>query len=385
MDWPFFIMGVFSGIISGFIPGLHSNTVIAVASTFGLGNGAMSAFIIALLSAHMVSAFIPSIFFGIPNDSSVVSVLPGQRMVREGKGIVALKTVLCSVLIAVLVSVALFHPSLSIYPIVYGMLRPYMGWVLLAFALAFIWTTKNKFLSACIFLLAGIMGTFTLRMEMYDVFMPLFSGFFAMSGILTYEKGARIGKQKDGHLEHGFIKYALIGVFLGFFADLLPGVGAPSQIAALSSIAISPNTAGYLALVSSISSSEAVFALSTTASIGKSRMGAVEWLTQYADVGSSLAGMLTLMLIAVGITVVALYLARKMIGKLASLDFSKFNVLLAIYLAVVIYLMDGIAGLGIFAVASGLGYLTVKLGVSRTTLMGSIIIPTILLLFRIII
>jgi TctA family transporter len=46
--------------------------------------------------------------------------------------------------------------------------------------------------------------------------------------------------------------------------------------------------------------------------------------------------------------------------------------------------LDGFIGVVVFALASLLGYITIKLGVERTNLMGAVIIPTLLLLFGII-
>jgi putative membrane protein len=384
MDWLLFLGGVIIGIASGLIPGLHSNTVIAVLSSFGLTDDTMSILIVSLFAAHLIASFIPSIFFGIPSDSSIVSVLPGQRMVRNGEGIIALKVVIASVLFSVLLSVAVFPFSMPVFTVVYGAIKPYVGHILVVFSVIFLLKTKNRFLSLCVFLLAGILGTFTLGAGMYDAFLPLFSGFFAMAAMLTYEKGMKIPPQKDGVPDLSFLKYAALGVLLGFFADLLPGIGSPSQIATFATIAMPINTIGYLATISSIAASESIFSLSTSASIGKSRMGATEWLSQYITIGDNLVFLLVLFLLSTALAALAIYLLRKYAGSLAALDFSKLNVLLAIYLVAVIYLLDGAMGLGVFALSSALGYAALKLNVERTTLMGAIIVPTILLLFHLV-
>jgi len=378
-----FLFGIFIGILSGLIPGLHSNTVIVILSSFDIPNEAMGAIIVAVFSSHLVTSFIPSIFFGIPSDSSVVSVLPGQRMVKEGNGIIALKTVLASILFATLVCIAIFSFSMDAFSVVYSAIKPYIGYILLAFSAVFILISKNRFLTLCIFLLAGILGQFSLNLKMYDVFLPLFSGFFAMSAILTYEKGAKIPKQKDNGVGIEIFGYALLGVALGFFADLLPGIGAPSQIAMLATIAIPMNSLGYLATISSISASEAIFSFSTSASIGKTRMGATELLGKYVSIGDNLLFLLVLFLLSIAISIAIIYFARKLIGKIAEIDFRKLNILIALYLVAIIFVLNGTNGLIVLALSSALGYTTVKLNVSRTTLMSAIIIPTLLLLFRI--
>jgi putative membrane protein len=258
-----------------------------------------------------------------------------------------------------------------------------MGYILLAFSILFLARSKNIFLSVCIFLLAGILGTFSLNLKVYDVFLPLFSGFFAMSAILSYQKGARIPKQKDENPEISILKYSVLGVLLGFFADLLPGIGAPSQIAALATIAFPVNAISYLATISSISASEAVFSFSTSTAIDKSRMGSTEWLSNYIAIDQNLAFLLSIFLAAAAITAVLAYLARNHLGKLVSLDFAKLNILIGVYLICLTFVLDGAIGLLVLALSTALGYTTIRLNVERTTLMGAIIVPTLLLLFRV--
>ena len=69
------------------------------------------------------------------------------------------------------------------------------------------------------------------------------------------------------------------------------------------------------------------------------------------------------------------------IARLAELDFSRINIVLAIYLVAITLTIDGLVGLAVLMIGSGLGWLTVRLGVERITLMGAIILPTMLLLF----
>ncbi len=378
-----FLFGIFMGIISGLIPGLHSNTVIAVLSSVGIGDDAMAIIISALFSAHIIASFVPSIFFGIPSDTSVVSVLPGQRMVKQGHGILAFKVVLLSALFALLVSIVLFNPSLSAYQIVYGILKPYMGYILLFFSIIFLSRARNIFLSLCIFLLAGILGIFSLNLKIYDVFLPLFSGFFAMSAIITYQQGAKLPKQKDENPSISVLKYSLLGVFLGFFADLLPGIGAPSQIAVLATIFIPINAISYLATIASISASEAVFSFSTSAAIDKSRRGATEWRSSYISIEHNLTMLLVSVIASAAITATLAYLARNQLGKLVSINFAKLNVLIAIYLVAITFILDGLTGIIVICLSTALGYATLRLNVERTTLMGAIILPTILLLFKV--
>lgn len=375
-------LGLVIGFLSGLLPGLHSNTIIAILSSLGLAPDDLSILILAIFPLHIIVSFIPSIFFGIPEQGTVLAVLPGQRMVLEGKGLIALKIVIFSSLLAALLSIALFYPSLFLFPFFYSLLKPYLGYVLVGFSILFLIRTKEPFLASIVFVAAGFLGQYSLRLTMEDSFLPLFSGLFAMGAILNYQK-SRIPMQKDGPLDFDFVKFSILGVIAGFFADLLPGIGSPSQVATFLTIFLPINTLGYLAAISSISVSEAVFSFATSASIDKARMGTTAMLAEQIHIGDNLIFVLSIFIFVLAIGVMVIHLLRKHIGKLALLDFSQFNILLAAYLASLVFVIDGFSGLIVFALASVLGFATIKLGVERTTLMGSIILPTILLLFKI--
>ena len=377
-----FITGFIFGLFSGLFPGLHSNTIIAVVSSLGLDERAVAIMIISLYPAHLVTSFVPSIFFGIPEQSTIVAVLPGQRMVLQGEGLMALKTVLLSCLIAALLSTALFYLSLDFFPIVYSMIRGYMRYILFAISVILLIKSKKPHMAGLVFLVSGLLGQYALNTTVYDPFLPLFSGMFTMAAVINYRKGS-VPQQKDNRIGFRFVKFIIIGVFLGLIADLIPGIGSPSQVATFATIFLPFDTLGYLSVISSISVSEAIFSLSTEASIDKSRMGATAWLSKSINIDNNLLFLLVIFISSMATAVFIIYALRSRIAKLASLDFSKMNSILALYLIVITFILDGMTGILILTFSTALGWATVKLEVERTTLMGAIIIPTLLLLFRV--
>jgi len=377
-----FAIGFAIGFFGGLMPGLHSNTIISVLATLGIDERALAVMIISLYPAHMIASFVPSIFFGIPESSTVVAVLPGQRMVLRGEGLAALKTVLLSCIIAALVSSALFSVSLDIFPLVFGAIREQMRYVLLFFSLILLGRSRDFFRSLLIFSASGLLGYFALNCGLSDPFLPLFSGMFAMAAMVNYQK-SEVPPQEESRIGLGFVKFVFVGVLLGMLADLIPGVGSPSQVATFATLFFSLDTLGYLAVISSISVSQSIFSLSTSAAIDKSRVGATAWLSGFIDIGQNLVLLVPLFIISMALSALLIYSIRKYAAKIASLDFSKANVVLALYLVSITFLIDGFFGLVVLAVSSALGLLTLKLGVERTNLMGAIIVPTLFLLFRI--
>lgn len=375
----FFLLGILLGFISGLIPGLHSNTIVSILISVFSDNNALSIAIVAVFAVHSIVSFIPSIFFGVPEEGTVLSVLPGQRLVMEGKGMLALKTVIASVVLAVFLSVMLLPVSMALYPIAYAIVKPYLFYILLFLSLVLILRTKQPLLTFLIFLLAGGVGFAALQQAINDPFLPLFSGMFAIAAILTYQKG-KVPKQKDKGIDLSFVPFTVVGVIGGFFAHLFPGIGSPAQVAAFTTILLPSTTLNYLATISAIAISEAVSAFATSASIAKGRIGAVVNLSKIININENIVLFLALFLAAITIAAVIIYLFRKTIVKLAEIDFSIWNRLLAFYLLFITFIIDGGMGVIILIVASLLGYLTIRLGVERSTLMAAIIVPTMILL-----
>lgn len=381
-DFESFVIGVATGFVSGFFPGLHPNMLISVLSSFGLDEQTFAILIISIYPANLISSFVPSIFFGIPDSRTVVAVLPGQRMVLEGNGLKALKVVLLSSIITAIIVIAVLYFSLDFFSWAYNTIKSNMKWILLGISILFLVRSKKPHLSIFIFLLSGFLGKFSLDSTLDDPFLPLFSGMFALAAILNYKK-SNVPHQNDENIKFDFAKFVLIGVALGIFADLIPGIGSPAQMATFATIFMPINTLNYLATISSISVSQAIFSLATSASIGKSRIGAISWLAKSIDIKQNLPLLVGMFALSMAISIFGVYVMRKHVAKLATLDFSKFNVILAIYLFFVTFMIDGFFGIVVLFLSTGLGWLTIKLGVERTLLMGAIIFPTLLLLFRI--
>ncbi|HID71228.1 MAG TPA: hypothetical protein EYP29_00600, partial [Thermoplasmata archaeon] len=100
----FSIFGSILGLVTGMLPGIHVNMVAllllvwapliveSVINELSLVNDVWLATIlicVVILSASVVHTFvdfIPSIFFGAPDEDTVLSVLPGHQMLLKGQG-----------------------------------------------------------------------------------------------------------------------------------------------------------------------------------------------------------------------------------------------------------------------------------------------------------
>lgn len=91
------IIGVITGVFTGLIPGIHVNTIAAlmvsisgVLYSFGLSSITIAVFIAVVAITHAFFDYIPSLFIGVPNDE-VFALLPGHRLVKQGRGLEAIE------------------------------------------------------------------------------------------------------------------------------------------------------------------------------------------------------------------------------------------------------------------------------------------------------
>ncbi|VVB99169.1 Tripartite tricarboxylate transporter TctA family protein [uncultured archaeon] len=378
-------VGILLGIFSGLMPGIHSNTVASVLSTLPIPPEMLLYIIVAVLGAHLVFSFFPSIFLSIPDDTVVVSVLPGHRLALEGKGREALTVCVTSVMIAAAASALLVPVSLSVLPAVYALVEPNIAIILVLASLFLLSSEKEmrKIAIACfVFLLAGALGIASMRSAINDPLFPAFSGLFAASGILlSFTSTQPIPKQKSERTKLDYLPYVALGIVFGMLSDLLPGIAAPAQIAVFASaIMFTEDARKFLALVASIAASHGVFAFSALLSIGKAREGSLAILNEIKPVlPSDLPVVIGVFLLSIGICAFLLMKHSKHANRLQSLDIKALNLGILAYLVCAVAIISGGAGLLLFATSTAVGLLPPLLGIRRTHVMGLIIVPAIML------
>src|SRR3989338_263596 len=302
------LAGILLGIFSGLVPGIHSNTIASVLSTLPIDPEAFAYIIVAVLGAHLVFQFFPSIFLSIPDDTVVASVLPGHRMALEGRGRQALAVCAFSVMLSAGASALLLPVSLVLLPIAFGAISPHMAIILVGASIYLLLSERAAgkiALAAFVFLLSGALGLATLRGAVNDPLFPSFSGLLAASGILlSFTHQRKIPRQKNESTRLDFLPYVAAGVLFGMLSDLLPGIAAPAQIAIFASaILVTDDAKKFLALVSSIAASHGVFAFAALLSIGKAREGALAIMNEIEPVmPSDLPALVGVLLVSIGVS-----------------------------------------------------------------------------------
>jgi len=385
------LAGIALGLIAGIVPGLHPNTLAAVLSGLGLDPMLLQFLIISLAAAATVFECLRAIFLFIPDTDTVLTILPGHRMLMQGKGMRAVAICSLAFLASTALAVFLLPVSFLVFPVIYAAIAPITPLLLLALSIALLASERKpaKIAAALIcFALAGCLGLVLFNYPVLsEPLFPAFAGLFAISGlVMGMSQQMPLPPQRPaGSAPLSLLPVIAIGTLLAALADLLPGLSSPAQIAVFASLFTYMNSERFLALTSSIASSHLIFALAALLTTGKARMGAVAIVGEAAGSISpewvfALAGAA---LLATGIAAFLLMpLARRAVPLLARVKQNELNALVLAYLLSLIFLLGGgAAGLLVAVVAAFIGALPPLLGVRRTHVMGFILLPSIARLF----
>ncbi|MEW6328784.1 MAG: tripartite tricarboxylate transporter permease [Candidatus Micrarchaeota archaeon] len=383
------LFGLLLGLLSGVLPGIHTNTIVALLMRSGMGTVSLLTTIVVLACARVVFELVQAVFLAIPDETTVVSVLPGHRLLLEGRGFYALSLCVLASLLALVFTVVLLPVSFFLFPLVFNIIEPFMLYALVIISILLLASERGMLRIAkagLVFFLAGALGFVVLTFPVVrEPLFPSFSGLFALSSMLIAARGGvSIPKQRDRWVEinvRGILFYVFIGVLLGLFADLFPGVSSPAQVAILASVFLFLDAPKFLATTSAIAVSHTIYSFVSIWTIGKARTGAAvavrdlvggmgaEWvfyIIALAVVGIAVASVLTLIL------------GRPILKLISGADARKLNITLILYLLALVFVIEGARGIMVAAVATSIGVLPPMLGVRRTHLMGLILVPVIL-------
>jgi putative membrane protein len=306
-------------------------------------------------------------------------------MALLGRGREAMFVCASSIMIASASAALLLPLSMAIFPLAYSFIEPHI-WLALSVASLVLLASEGKAakvaLAFFVFGLSGALGFATLRIGIPDPLFPAFCGLFAASGILlSFPSSAKFPNQAEPDTRLDYLPAIAAGVVFGMLSDLLPGIAGPAQIAVFASAFTRiEEPKKFLALVSSVAASHAIFAFGTLVSIGKAREGSLAMINEVYPVGaSSLPSLVGVVLLSAGISALVMLAALRHINAIRSLDMRALGLFVLIYLIVAVFTVSGGEGLLLFATSAALGMLPPLFGIRRTHLMGLIIVPSIYL------
>ena len=362
-------IGIIIGVLTGLVPGIHSNTILSVLKGFGYKDPIFST---GIYSAHSIFAYFQSVFLGVPDEEVGISLLPGQKLAKEGRGLEALRIIFLSILLSIAFSVVLAWLIEPYIKEIYYTIKGNIVWILVSGSLLLILRERNRLVGAALFVICGLYGLWILNSGIRDPFYTMFIGAFTIPYILENKK--RIdSQQKDTFPEiKNIIIFSGAGVFLGLFADFIPGMSSPGQVAAIVPFLPSEPQA-YLSLIVGIAMSENIFSFITMDQLNIARIGGVKMIVENMPAIDGL----NLFLFSSGLCALLFLLTIKKVQNIYAKIGSKPLLLVGLFV-VVAYLINGLLGVIGLGLSTAIGYTIKKAGVKRVEFMGSIIVPTIL-------
>ena len=390
-------IGIFFGIFTGLIPGVHINLVAAIVLSVSpflvqyVSPFPIAAGIMAMSITHVFVDFIPSIFLGAPSEATALAVLPGHRLLMEGKGFEAVFLSAVGGFLGVIAIVVLLPPVVMIVKHAFPFLKPHIG-IILAGIVFFNVLRERNFRSrlwvVAVIALAGTLGWLTLNLpNLEQPLLPLLAGLFGISTLIASTlKNSPVPVQEDacGEIKKSAMaKSVSAGAFSGGLIGIFPALG-PAQAAMLARELI--GKAGkrqYLITLGAVSTSSMLFGLITLFTIDKARNGSIAILSEIVPVGFTEFLLLTLTaLTACGFSAVfTLSIARIFAASVYRINYRHASYAIIIFIVGLTFYFSQLTGLAILFTGAAVGLLTITLNVARHNLMSCLMIPVIAFYF----
>lgn len=392
----FILIGIALGTFTGLVPGIHVNTIVVVILSilpFLLSHFSVQAtiaLIIAMSVVHTFVDYIPSILLGAPDEDSVLSLLPGHRMLMEGRGYEAIRLTVLGGVGASLLSSLLLPVSLPFFPILYSYVRAWMAYILILVLLYMIYTErsrKRRLFSILVIIYSGLLGIIVLNHyilpQRYALF-PALTGLFGIPTLLTSIRSKpKIPRQTFSYSKKMYARGIAMGSTAGILTGLLPSVGS-AQSALIIQNAMSReegNNREFLVAIGGVNTADAIYALFALYLIGNPRSGASIAVEQimgkfgFNDFVFMVGVVLATTFFAASIT---LGLARRLIMGIESIDYNLFTRAILVFLILLITILTGWKGLLIAATSTSIGLIAIHAGIKRSHSMALLMVPTIL-------
>lgn len=399
-------LGAVAGAGAGLLPGLHVNTVCAIALAAAPPTPATAVALAAAGSAHVFTSLLPSTYLGVPGEDSGLGLLPAHRLTLRGRGPDAVRLGVRGGLAGMLAAGALLLPHKWMLREPVGLLAwlgPHMTWVLCGLlALVLVRELPGGLAHMARVLavgtLAAVLGLVSARIPVRALLpgvaasglLPLLSGLFGVPALLDAAGATRSIPEQEpprpGLRLHR--ASAAGGVAAAAFGCLLPGLTSSVTLASTRwGRGTDPSGRGFLSAQAALTGAQLVFSFGVLWVAARPRTGlavavATLWPSPAWTSGAPPAPMLPVLaacLLGAGLGGAgACWLdgpasrVLPRVGRAASLA------ALAFVTALVAALSGG-RGLAIFAVAALVGSVPPRLGVARLHLTCCLLVPVLLL------
>jgi|SRR3989344_5003842 len=386
------ILGILLGFICGIIPGVHPNAVSVILITISplllsyVSPIALAVLIVAVAVSNSIIDTLPSIYLGAPDaDSNAMNVLPGHKMLLEGKGHEAVVLTVTGSLLGLIFAIVSIPPLTVILKNGYPIIRDYLAFIIIATMAFLILREKNKIWALIVFLLAGILGIATINLQIKESLFPLFSGLFGISTlILGLKNKVKIPKQENTEVDikkRNVFKAVATSLISGSIVSMLPGLGSAQGAILGSSIIKEKNPKSFLIMVGGISTVDFIISFVSIYTLDKARNGSIVAISKILETFTTndLILFIAIALIAGGISaVITIKISKISSNYISKINYRWLSITIIVGITIAVAIISGAIGLLVLITAIFLGMLPDLKETGKSHLMGCLILPVIL-------
>jgi putative membrane protein len=384
------LLGISFGIITGITPGIHINLVAAVLLSLSpflltfLSPLSLCCFIIAMSVTHSFLDTLPTIYLGAPDDKTVLGVLPGHRLLMQGKGYLAVKLTIIGAFFGLIFAITFIPLFILVSKYIYPLIKEYIIYILIVIMIFMILREENKKWAFALFLIAGVFGilVFSIPNQKNPLF-PMLSGLFGLSALLiSYFDNTKIPEQKIDDsvaIDKKSIRTIFSSVIAAILVAFFPGLGPAQGSLIASQINGKNDNKSYLVLVGAVGTISVVFSLITFYTIGKARDGTIVTISKLIDINFNYLLILVFVLLFAGSIAVllTLFFAKKFSNIIAKINYKALIISIIAFILILTPLLSGFTGIVILLTAASIGFIAPLKNVSRSHAMGCLILPVI--------
>lgn len=388
-------LGILAGTITGLFPGIHINLVGAILIYFSITllevtiPTILIIFIVAMAITHTFIDFIPSIFLGAPDEDTVLSILPGHELLKQGRAYEAIILTTYGSLFAILV-VILISPIFILFLSQFeNIIRTIIPYILIISTIFLISRENYKLTALIIFLLSGFLGFITLNSDLIkQPFLPMLSGLFGASAlIISIINKTTIPKQTIKKIKLNkkhFTKPILVSAISAPFCCLIPALGS-GQAAVIGASLIKSTRRNFLVLIGAINTIIIGLSFIIYYIIGKTRTGiaaTLEKITKSSTLNLTFNHILIILVTIILVGIICFYytifLSKIFSKNIHKINYTKLSILIIIIISSIVLIFSQIYGFFIFLIATIIGLFGILSRARRINLMGCLVIPIVI-------
>ena len=358
---------------------------------------------IGILIGTTTGEFVPSMLLGVPHEGTATSILPGHRMVLQGRSKEVIRIVSVGGFGAIIVTIVMLPIFAIALPAMHDSTKPFT-WIILLVASVYLTysmtrTFRDFMWSLLLFILSGILGWIIFQTPISSgvSLMCTFSGLFGISTILfSLNESSTIPHQNkfyELNLDLSKFKSIFAGGITGAILGFLPGFG-PAQGTVIAQAASGTNdnddddTVNFLLATSGLNISDCLFSLIAIYIIGNPRSGIAVYMSYLISEMSinHLIIFIFASLLAVSVSLaLSLKLGDSFSKIMGGVDYKKLSIGVILLQILILYIFIFYYQAPVFYMtlalitSTAMGMLPHYLGIGKSHLMGILIIPAIII------